>query len=103
MDIESIDNPTALRGALSAVAGNLSFSWIPGAKALFADLDGERFAALDHNPSALLAELSDDDLARALSPEYAVRVERVGRQRRRSCRGRRGGSSATRTTGSASR
>src|SRR3954471_4412424 len=77
MDIESIDNPTALRGALSAVAGNLFFSWIPGAKALFADLDGERFAALDHNPSALLAELSDDDLARALTPEYAVRVERV--------------------------
>src|SRR4051812_24759947 len=72
MDMHSIDNPAALREALSAVAGNLSFSWIPGARALFDDLDSERFAALDHNPTALLAELSDDDLARAMSAEYVA-------------------------------
>jgi starch phosphorylase len=77
MDTHSIDNPAALREALSAVAGNLSFSWIPGARALFDELDPERFAALDHNPTALLAELSDDALARALTPEYVARVRRV--------------------------
>jgi glycogen phosphorylase len=77
MDMTSIDNPAALREALSAVAGNLSFSWIPGARALFDDLDAKRFAELDHNPTALLAELSDDPLARALTPEYARRVLHV--------------------------
>src|SRR5258706_13267326 len=77
MDMYSIDNPAALREALSAVAGNLSFSWIPGARALFDDLDPKRFAALDHNPTAQLAELSDDALARALTPDYVERVQRV--------------------------
>jgi glycogen phosphorylase len=77
MDMTSIDNPAALREALSAVAGNLSFSWIPGARALFDDLDAKRFVELDHNPTALLAELSDDPLARALTPEYAGRVLHV--------------------------
>jgi starch phosphorylase len=77
MDMYSIDNAAELRAALSAVAGNLSFSWIPGARALFDDLDSERFAALDHNPTALLAELSDDALAQALTPEYVARVQRV--------------------------
>jgi starch phosphorylase len=77
MDMHSIDNPAALREALSAVAGNLSFSWIPGARGLFDELDPERFAALDHNPSALLAELSDDALAHALTPEYTERAQRV--------------------------
>jgi glycogen phosphorylase len=77
MDMTSIDNPAALREALSAVAGSFSFSWIPGARALFDDLDAKRFAELDHNPTALLAELSDDPLARALTPEYAGRVLHV--------------------------
>jgi starch phosphorylase len=72
-----IDSPAALRDALSAVAGNLSFSWLPGARALFADLDPERFGALHHNPTALLAEVSDKDLASALTPEYVERVEAV--------------------------
>jgi glycogen phosphorylase len=77
MDMNSIDNPAALREALSAVAGNLSFSWIPGARALFGELDPERFAALDHNPTALLAELPDDALAPSMTPEYVERVQRV--------------------------
>src|SRR3954451_12717470 len=57
-----IDSPAELRDALREVAGNLWFSWLPGARDLFARLDAERFAALDHNPTALLAELSDDEL-----------------------------------------
>jgi starch phosphorylase len=77
MTINVLDGPAALRDALRAIASNLAFSWIPGARGLFADLDRERFDALDHNPVALLAERSDDDLARALTPEYAERVERV--------------------------
>ncbi|HYA09175.1 MAG TPA: alpha-glucan family phosphorylase, partial [Gaiellaceae bacterium] len=75
------DSPDALRDALDAVAGNLSFTWHPSARALFAELDsaldGGRFDALDHNPTALLAELSDNELARALTPAYAERVARV--------------------------
>ncbi len=77
MTIDSIDSPAALRAALDSIAGNLSFSWIPAAPGLFAELGAERFAALDHNPTALLAELDDDALARALTPEYAARVLRV--------------------------
>jgi starch phosphorylase len=77
LTINSIDGPAALRSALESIAGNLSFSWIPGARALFADLDFERFAALNHSPSGLLAELDDDALARALTPAYAERVRQV--------------------------
>lgn len=72
-----IDGPASLRDALSSIAQNLSFSWIPGARALFADLDLERFASLDHSPTALLAELADDELAQALTPEYVAQVESV--------------------------
>jgi glycogen phosphorylase len=66
-----------LRAALSQIASNFSFTWTPGARALFAELDPERFAALGHNPTALLSELTDDDLARALTDEYARRVSLV--------------------------
>src|SRR3954462_4559024 len=75
--MQPIDTPAALREALSAIAGNLWFSWLPGARQLFADLDSARFAELDHNPSALLAEVSDDRLASALAEGYAERVGRV--------------------------
>jgi starch phosphorylase len=77
MTIDSIDNPVALRAALAEIASNFAFSWTPGARALFADLAPERFAELGHNPTALLSELTDDDLRRALKPEYAVRLGRV--------------------------
>ena len=70
-----IDSPAALREALSAVAGNLSFSWLPDARAVFRDLDAARFDALHHNPTALLADVSDEDLAHALTPGYRSRVE----------------------------
>ncbi|MEN3343382.1 MAG: hypothetical protein V7644_2786, partial [Actinomycetota bacterium] len=54
-----LDDPSTLRAALAAVAGNLSFTWIAGARQLFEELDPDRFAALDRNPTALLADLSD--------------------------------------------
>jgi Protein of unknown function (DUF3417). len=44
----------SLRAALAAIAGNLSFSWTPGARTLFEDLAPERFGELGHNPTALL-------------------------------------------------
>ncbi|MHB8470872.1 MAG: alpha-glucan family phosphorylase, partial [Gaiellaceae bacterium] len=72
-----LDGSTGARDALDAIAGNLAFSWTPGARALFADLAPEHWDSLDHNPTALLATLSDDELVRALTPGYAGRVERV--------------------------
>src|SRR6478736_9303878 len=73
----SFASPASLRDALRTVAGNLWFTWLPGARALFEDLDPERFAALDHNPTALIAELSDEQLARAATEDYLERLERV--------------------------
>jgi starch phosphorylase len=72
-----LDSPAAVREALRAIAGNLWFTWLPGARALFEDLDAERFAALDHNPTALLAELRDERLATAATADYLERLERV--------------------------
>src|SRR5207302_7156517 len=34
-------------------------------------------SGLMHNPTALLSELTDEDLARTLTPEYAMRLGRV--------------------------
>lgn len=72
-----LDSPAALREALREIAGNLAYSWLPDARQVFADLSPERFDALDHNPVALLAELTDERLAHALTPGYAERVSRV--------------------------
>jgi len=60
--------------ALRALAHNLWFSWLPGARELFARLDPDRFAALDHNPAALLAELSDDELQARVDGELLAQV-----------------------------
>jgi starch phosphorylase len=76
-DMQEVHDAATLRETLTEIASNFSFSWTPGARALFADLAPERFAALGHNPTALLSELTDDDLGRALTPEYAVRLGRV--------------------------
>jgi starch phosphorylase len=65
------------RALLAAIARDLSFTWTAGGRDLFADLDPERFEALDHNPTALLAELSDEQLERSLTPELAERAETV--------------------------
>ncbi|HKS79017.1 MAG TPA: alpha-glucan family phosphorylase [Gaiellaceae bacterium] len=74
--VEVHDGAT-LRSALVEIASDFSFSWIAEARLLFADLDPRRFAELHHNPTALLSELTDDDLARALTPDYLERLERV--------------------------
>jgi len=74
--VETHDGGT-LRAALAAIAGDLSFTWTPGARQLFADLAPTRFAELHHNPKALLTELTDDDLTSALTPEYAMRLGHI--------------------------
>ncbi len=71
------DSPASVRAALREVAGNLWFTWLPGARALFEELDGERFTALEHNPTALLAELSDEELALRATPEVLERLQDV--------------------------
>ncbi len=44
-----------------ALARNLWWSWDPGTEQLFRDLDPLRWEQLDHNPIALLSEISMDD------------------------------------------
>jgi starch phosphorylase len=44
-----------------ALARNLWWAWDPGAESLFHDLDPLRWEQLDHNPIALLGEISMDD------------------------------------------
>src|SRR5258708_3871920 len=75
--MHTLDSPAALRAALRELAGNFWFTWLPGARALFEELGRERFAAVDHNPTALLSDLDDESLAAAMTPEYLVRVERA--------------------------
>src|SRR5438105_4082429 len=72
-----LDSPADVRGALHAIAGNLWFSWLPGARALFAELDPQRFEQLGHNPIALLGEVSDERLATAATPDYLDRLRQV--------------------------
>ncbi|MGH2998564.1 MAG: alpha-glucan family phosphorylase [Gaiellaceae bacterium] len=74
---DDVHDGATLRAALAEIAGNFSFSWTPGARQLFAELDRKRFSELLHNPTALLSELTDDDLGRALTPEYAMKLGRV--------------------------
>ncbi|MDE3189879.1 MAG: alpha-glucan family phosphorylase [Acidobacteriota bacterium] len=74
---EDVHDGATLRAALTEIAGNFSFSWTPGARQLFAELDRKRFSELLHNPTALLSELTDGDLGRALTPEYAMKLGRV--------------------------
>jgi len=75
--MDHVHDAAGLRAALSEIAANFSFTWTPGARALFLELNPQRFPALQHNPVALLSELTDDDLARALTVEFAQRLGRV--------------------------
>src|ERR1700704_2435876 len=75
--MSTLDSPASVRDALRTIAGNFWFSWLPGARALFEDLDPERFEALDHNPTALVNELSAEELAAHATPEYLERLQRV--------------------------
>jgi starch phosphorylase len=68
--MNDIDSATALR----ELASNLWFSWLPGGREVFASIDSERFAALDHNPAALVAELDDDQLRERVDRGLLERV-----------------------------
>ena len=75
--MSEVHDGATIRAALTEIAGNLSFSWTPGARTLFSDLDQRRFGELGHNPTALLSELTDADLDRAFTTEYALKLGRV--------------------------
>jgi starch phosphorylase len=78
--VAEVHDGATLRSALVSIASDFSFTWIAEARLLFAELEPRRFAELHHNPTALLSELTDDDLARALTPDYLERLERVERR-----------------------
>ncbi|MEM9825397.1 MAG: alpha-glucan family phosphorylase [Planctomycetota bacterium] len=52
-----------LYGKLSALAENLWWSWHPECDQLFRDIDPIRWRQLDHNPVALLREMTPEQLA----------------------------------------
>ncbi|MGL4513194.1 MAG: alpha-glucan family phosphorylase [Lacipirellulaceae bacterium] len=55
--------PQALYAKLQALARNLWWSWRPDVGNLFRDLDPVRWRQLDHNPIALLAEMTPELVA----------------------------------------
>jgi glycogen phosphorylase len=75
--VEQVQDGSTLRSALVEIAGDFAFTWIAETRLLFDALDSRRFAQLHHNPTALLSELTDDDLARALTPAYLEQLARV--------------------------
>ena len=72
-----VHDGATLRAALLGIASDFSFTWIAETRLLFDALEPRRFAELHHNPTALLSELTDDDLSRALTPDYLERLARV--------------------------
>jgi starch phosphorylase len=75
--VAEVHDGATLRAALLEIAGDFSFTWIAESRLLFDALDSRRFAELHHNPTALLSELTDDDLRQALTPDYLERLARV--------------------------
>jgi starch phosphorylase len=75
--VGDVRDGASLRAALAAIARDFSFTWIAEARRLFIDLAPRRFTELHSNPTALLSELTDADLERALTPEYLERLGRV--------------------------
>jgi starch phosphorylase len=75
--VAEVHDGATLRSALVSIASDFSFTWIADARLLFAELEPRRFAELKHNPTALLSELTDTDLERALTPDYLDRLARV--------------------------
>ena len=76
-----VHDGATLRAALGEIAADFSFSWIAEARRLFTELDPRRFAELHHNPTALLSELTDEDLSRFLTPAYLAQLARVDGRR----------------------
>ncbi len=72
-----VHDGATLRTALPEIARDFSFTWIAEARPLFEELEPRRFSELHHNPTALLFELTDEDLERALTPDYLARLARV--------------------------
>src|SRR5438270_125618 len=85
--MSEVHDGASLRAALLEIAGDFSFTWIAETRLLFDELEPRRFAALHHNPTALLSELTDDDPALGLADDdrnlvpghRAVWRARVGR------------------------
>jgi glycogen phosphorylase len=75
--VTEVHDGASLRAALLEIAGDFSFTWIAETRLLFDALGPRRFAELQHNPTALLSELTDDELAQALTPDYLDRLARV--------------------------
>jgi glycogen phosphorylase len=75
--VAGVHDGATLRARLVSIASDFSFSWIAEARLLFAELEPRRFAELHHNPTALLSELTDHELERALTPAYLERLARV--------------------------
>lgn len=59
--------PQALYDKCNSLARNLWWSWHPDVVSLFRDLDPVRWRQLDHNPVALLSEMTPDQLAERAS------------------------------------
>ena len=83
-----VHDGATLRAALLEIACDFSFTWIAETRLLFDALEPRRFADLHHNPTALLSELTDADLAAALTPNYLERLERVQSSERATTRQR---------------
>jgi starch phosphorylase len=81
--VAEVHDGATLREALLAIACDFSFTWTAEARPLFEELAPHRFAELGHNPTALLSELTDEDLDRALTAEYLERLARVQDRLRR--------------------
>ena len=61
--------------ALGDLASNLRWSWHPATRDLFASLDAKRWAAVRHDPVAMLAALTPDELdALATDAVFVARV-----------------------------
>lgn len=59
--------PQALYDKLTSLANNLWWSWHPEVVNLFRDMDPVRWRQVDHNPVALLAEMTPDQVAQRAS------------------------------------
>jgi starch phosphorylase len=67
-----------LRFALAEIARNLWFSWNTDARELFARLDSHGWERVEHNPTALLADIGEATVERAAADaELIAEVERV--------------------------
>ena len=70
-----------LHGKCMALAKNLSWTWSPEVIRLFQDIDPVRWRALDHNPIALLSELTPEELhSRAMELVLQSRIHQAYRR-----------------------